>query len=121
MNGTNYNILCVPKTCWTTSITRHDTKYLSEMPHNKKPPPQRCGLHLTLKNLTCRNRRVANQSSRRAACSVGRSRLHNVPDVVSREADFEPLKVVSPLDVADIAIGPKIGENGQRRVNHGRR
>jgi hypothetical protein len=23
---------------------------------------------------------------------------------------------VSPLDVADIAIGPKIGENGQRRV-----
>src|SRR5580704_5405253 len=52
MNGTNYNILCVPKTCWTTSITRHDTKYLSEMPHNKKPPPQRCGLHLTLKNPT---------------------------------------------------------------------
>jgi hypothetical protein len=34
-----------------------------------------------------------------------------VPDVVSRAADFEPLKVVSPLDV-DIAIGPKIGENG---------
>jgi hypothetical protein len=42
--------------------------------------------------------------------------LHNVPDVVSRAADFEPLKVVSPLDVADIAIGPKIGENGQRRA-----
>jgi hypothetical protein len=39
-----------------------------------------------------------------------------VPDVVSRAADFEPLKVVSPLDVADIAIGPKIGENRQRRV-----
>jgi hypothetical protein len=39
-----------------------------------------------------------------------------VPDVLSRAADFEPLKVVSPLDVADIAIGPKIGENGQRRV-----
>ena len=39
-----------------------------------------------------------------------------MPDVVSRAADFEPLKVVSPLDVADIAIGPKIGENGQRRV-----
>jgi hypothetical protein len=30
-----------------------------------------------------------------------------VPDVVSRAADFEPLKVVSPLDVADIAIAPK--------------
>jgi hypothetical protein len=35
-----------------------------------------------------------------------------VPDVVSRAADFERLKVVSPLDVADIAIGPKIHENG---------
>src|SRR5207237_640805 len=35
MNGTKYNILCVPKTCWTTSITRHDTKYLSEMPATK--------------------------------------------------------------------------------------
>ena len=30
--------------------------------------------------------------------------------------DFERLKLVSPLDVADIAIGPKIDENGQRRV-----
>jgi hypothetical protein len=47
---------------------------------------------------------------------VGRSRLHNVPDVVSRAADFERLKVVSPLDVADIAIGLKIDENGQRHV-----
>jgi hypothetical protein len=33
---------------------------------------------------------------------VGRSRLHNVPDVVSRAADFEPLKVVSPLDVITV-------------------
>jgi hypothetical protein len=39
-----------------------------------------------------------------------------VPDVVSRAEDFERLKVVSPLDVADIAIGLKIDENGQRRV-----
>jgi hypothetical protein len=42
-----------------------------------------------------------------------------VPDVVSRAADFERLKVVSPLDVADIAIGSKIHENGQRRVTTG--
>jgi hypothetical protein len=33
---------------------------------------------------------------------------------------FERLKVVSPLDVADIAIGPKIGENRQRRVTRRR-
>jgi hypothetical protein len=39
-----------------------------------------------------------------------------VPNVVSRAADFGRLKVVSPLDVADIAIGPKIDENGQRRA-----
>jgi hypothetical protein len=36
-----------------------------------------------------------------------------VPNVVSRAADFGRLKVVSSLDVA---IGPKIDENGQRRV-----
>ena len=30
---------------------------------------------------------------------------------------LERLKLVSPLDVADIAIGPKIDENGQRRVS----
>ena len=86
MNGTNYNIPCVPKTWWTTSITRHDRKYLSEMPPNKKPPPQRCGIHLPV-------RKFRNQSSRRAACSVGRSWLHDVPDVVSRAEDFERLKV----------------------------
>jgi hypothetical protein len=50
----------------------------------------------------------------RAACSVGWSRVHNVPDVVSRAADFERLKVASARDVADIAIGPKIDENRQR-------
>jgi hypothetical protein len=33
-----------------------------------------------------------------------------VPDVVSRAADFARLKVVSSPDVA---IGPKIDENGQ--------
>ena len=38
-----------------------------------------------------------------------------MPNVVSRAADFERLKVMSP-DVADIAIGSKIHENGQRRV-----
>jgi hypothetical protein len=36
--------------------------------------------------------------------------------VVSRAADFGRLKIVSSLDVTDIAIGPKIDENGQRRV-----
>jgi hypothetical protein len=35
-----------------------------------------------------------------------------VSDVVSRAADFGRLKLVSPLDVADIAIGPKIDEKG---------
>jgi len=37
-----------------------------------------------------------------------------VPDVVSCAADFE--RLMSPLDVADIAIVSKIHENGQRRV-----
>ena len=115
MNGTNYNLPCVPKTCWITSITRHDRKYLSEMPHNKKPPPQRCGLHLTLKNPTLPKPSCC-QSNRRAACSVGRRRVHNVPDVVSCPAYFERLKVMSSPDVADIAIGSKVHENGQRRV-----
>jgi hypothetical protein len=36
-----------------------------------------------------------------------------VLDVVSRAADFERLKVASPLDVADIAIGRKVDENRQ--------
>jgi hypothetical protein len=53
----------------------------------------------------------------RAACSVRRRRVHSVPNVVSRAADFGRLTVVSSLDVADIAIGPKIDENGQRRVS----
>jgi hypothetical protein len=35
-----------------------------------------------------------------------------VPNVVSRAAAFGRLKVVSPLDIADIAIEPKIDENG---------
>jgi hypothetical protein len=39
-----------------------------------------------------------------------------VPDVVSCPAYFERLKVMSSPDVADIAIGSKIHENGQRRV-----
>jgi hypothetical protein len=39
-----------------------------------------------------------------------------VPDVVSCAADFERLKVMSSPDVADIAIGSKVHENGQRRV-----
>ena len=52
----------------------------------------------------------------RAACSVRRRRVHSVPNVVSCAADFGRLKVVSSLDVADIAIGPKIHENRQRRV-----
>jgi hypothetical protein len=37
-----------------------------------------------------------------------RRRVHSGPDVVSRAADFGRLKVESALDVADIAIGPKI-------------
>ena len=39
-----------------------------------------------------------------------------MPDVVSCAADFERLKVMSSPDVADIAVGPKIDENGQQRV-----
>jgi short chain dehydrogenase len=39
-----------------------------------------------------------------------------VPDVVSCAADFERLKVMSSPNVADIAIGSKVHENGQRRV-----
>jgi hypothetical protein len=39
-----------------------------------------------------------------------------VSNVASRAADFGRLKVLPPLDVADIAIEPKIDENGQRRV-----
>jgi hypothetical protein len=39
-----------------------------------------------------------------------------VPHVISSAADFERLKVMSSPDVADIAIGSKIHENGQRRV-----
>jgi hypothetical protein len=35
---------------------------------------------------------------------------------VRRTSGGSKFKVVSSLDVADIAIGPKIDENGQRRV-----
>jgi hypothetical protein len=35
-----------------------------------------------------------------------------VPNAVSRAADFGRLKVMSSPDVADIAIGSKIHENG---------
>jgi hypothetical protein len=34
---------CVPKTWRTTSIARHDRKYLSEMPRKQKPPLRRAG------------------------------------------------------------------------------
>jgi hypothetical protein len=111
MNGTSYNIPCVPKAWWATSITRHDGKYSSEMPHNNKEPPRSAAENIMLP-ASCEHR---------ADCSVGRRWVHNVPDVVSHAADIERLKVVSPLDVADIGHRAENRREQASTRDHGRR
>jgi hypothetical protein len=57
----------------------------------------------------------------RADCSVGRRWAHNVPDVVAHAADIERLKVVSPLDAADIGHRAEDRREQASTCDHGSR